>query len=424
MTGPARPVRKENETTSEEKTTMPGSRGLVAALALGAILIAPGLATAQDGEPIMVGEINSYTRMAAFTDPYKKGVELALDEINAAGGVDGRPIEVIFRDDAGEPGMAIRLADELVASDGVVMLFGTFLSNIGLAVADYANQRQVPFLASEPLADAVTYQSGNPWTFRLRPNTSMQAKMLAAEAADLGATRWATVAPNYAYGREAVAAFKRELTALQPDVEFIEEQWPPVFKIDGGSVVRALEQADPEAIFNVTFGSDLAEFVREGQLRGLFENRDVVSLLTGEPEYLEPLGSEAPEGWIVTGYPPYDIDEPAHNAFRDAYVERWGEMPKLGSIVGYNAMLGVAAALEEAESLEPEAIIAAMEGLTYDSPTGTITFRELDHQATMGAWVGKTAIVDGEPRMVDWFYADGADYMPSEDYIRSLRPDL
>jgi len=398
-------------------------RVFLGAVALATTMLAAPFASAQSEDPIKVGEINSYTRMAAFTDPYKKGVEMALEEINEAGGVDGRPIEVIFRDDTGEPGMAVRLADELVASDGVVMIFGTFLSNIGLAVADYANQRQVPFMAAEPLADAVTYESGNPYTFRLRPNTSMQAKMLAEEAAKSGKTRWATVAPNYAYGREAVDAFKRELTALQPDVEFIEEQWPPVFKIDGGSVVRALEQADPEAIFNVTFGSDLAEFVREGQLRGLFEGREVVSLLTGEPEYIEPLGAEAPEGWLVTGYPPYAIEDGEHKAFIDAYEERYGELPKLGSVVGYNAMLSVAAALKEADSLEPDDIAAAYKGLTFDTPIGEITFRELDHQATMGAWVGRTTVVDGKPQMVDWYYADGADFMPSDEYIRSRRPE-
>ena len=394
---------------------------LAAAAALTAAAIGPAApAAAQD--PIKIGEINSYTRMAAFTDPYKKGWELALEEINAAGGVNGRPLEVISRDDAGEPGNAVKLAEELVSSDEVTLLFGTFLSNVGLAVADFANQRQVLFIASEPLSDAVTWSSGNPYTFRLRPNTTMQAKMLAVEAAKLDATKWATVAPNYAYGRDAVEAFKRELTALKPDVEFIEEQWPPVFKIDGGAVVRALEAANPEAIYNVTFGTDLAQFVREGSLRGLFENRPVVSILTGEPEYLDPLGAESPEGWIVTGYPPYDITDEAHKKYADAYEAKWGEMPKLGSLVGYNSMLAVEAVLDKAASLDTNDLVAAMEGLSFDSPSGPITFREIDNQATMGAWVGKTAVRDGKGVMVDWFYADGADYMPSDEFVKSLRP--
>ena len=126
---------------------------------------------------------------------------------------------------------------------------------------------QVFFIAAEPLSDAVTWQKGNRYTFRLRPSTTMQAAMLAKEAAKTGAKKWATVAPNYAYGKEAVAAFKKELTKLVPDAEFVEEQWPPVFKIDAGPVVRAVEAAKPEGIFNVTFGGDLSKFVREGKLR-------------------------------------------------------------------------------------------------------------------------------------------------------------
>lgn len=394
---------------------------LAAPLALAAALASTGPAAA--AEPIVVGEINSYTRMTAFTDPYKKGWELALEEINAAGGVrGGRPVEVIWRDDAASPGDAVKIAEELVSRENVTLLFGTFLSNVGLAVADFANQRKVLFIAAEPLADAVTWSKGNRYTYRLRPNTTMQAAMLADQAAGMGAKRWATVAPNYAYGQEAVEAFRRELLKRQPDAEFVGEQWPTLFKIDGGAVVRALEATKPDAIFNVTFGSDLAQFVREGSLRGLFDGREVVSLLSGEPEYLDPLGAEAPEGWLVTGYPPYAIDEPAHNAFRDAYQAKWGELPKVGSIVGYNAMLAVGAVLDRAPSLDTEDLLATMEDLTIDTPVGPVRFRASDHQGTMGAWVGRTALQDGRGVMVDWFYADGADFLPSDEEAAKLRP--
>ncbi|MEM8876972.1 MAG: ABC transporter substrate-binding protein [Pseudomonadota bacterium] len=378
---------------------------------------------AQAADTIILGEINSYTRLPAFTLPYKKGWELAVEEINAGGGLNGRMIEVISRDDTGDPATAIRIAEELVSKEGADLLFGTFLSNIGLAVADFAKQKQILFLASEPLSDAIVWSKGNRYTYRLRPSTHMQAAMLAEQAAKLDAKRWATLAPNYAYGRDAVKAFKSELKRLRPDVEFVEEQWPPVFKIDAGSTVRALEAAKPDAIYNVTFAGDLAKFVREGSLRGLFEGRDVVSLLTGEPEYLLPLGDETPDGWIVTGYPVLDIDTEQHKAFADAYMKRFGEEPKVGSIVGYNSILSIAAAIRKAGSTDTEAMIAAMEGLEIESsPTGPFMFRAADHQSTMGAYVGKTALVDGKPKMVDWAYADGADYLPSEEEAAKLRP--
>ena len=91
------------------------------------------------------------------------------------------------------------------------MLAGTFFSHIGLAVTDFAKQKKVMFVAAEPLSDALTWAKGNHYTFRLRPNTTMQAAMLAEEAAKLGIKRWATIAPNYKYGQDAVAAFKAQL---------------------------------------------------------------------------------------------------------------------------------------------------------------------------------------------------------------------
>ncbi|MAP19169.1 MAG: twin-arginine translocation pathway signal protein [Aurantimonas sp.] len=394
--------------------TLAGALGLFAGLAT------PGLAQ----EPITLGEMNSYTTLPAFTGPYRKGWELALEEINAAGGIDGRPVAVVSRDDNGKPADAIRIAEEFVASDDVAVVWGGFFSNVGLALTDFAKQRQVPYLATEPLADAIVWSQGNRYTFRLRPSTAMQAAMLAEEAAKLDATRWATIAPNYAYGTDAVTAFKAELKKRKPDVEFVGEQWPPQGKLDAGPTVRALEAMKPDAIFNVTFGADLAKFVREGDIRGLFDGREVASLLSGEPEYLEPLGAEAPEGWIVTGYPRYDIDTPEHDAFRTAYEAKYGEHPYAGSLVGYNGMKALAAALTKAGgATDADSLIAAFEGLEVpDAPSGRFTFREADHQSTMGAWVGRTAVRDGQGVMVDWRYADGADYLPSPEDARKLRP--
>jgi branched-chain amino acid transport system substrate-binding protein len=371
---------------------------------------------------IKIGEINSYSGLPAFTEPYRKGWQLALEEINAKGGVNGDKLVVISKDDGGKPAEAVTAANQLVESDGVVMLMGTFFSNIGLAVSDYARQKKIFFLAAEPLTDAITWAQGHRYTFRLRPSNSMQAAMLAEEAAKLPAKRWASVAPNYEYGQSAVAAFKKALAAKRPDIEWIAEQWPPQGKIDAGAVVQALAAAQPEAILNVTFGPDLIKFVREGTTRGLFKDRAVVSFLTGEPEYLDPLKEEAPTGWIVTGYPWYAVKAPAHDAFVKAYQAKFNDYPRLGSVVGYVTMQAAAAILAKAKSTDTEKLIAAAEGLKLDTPFGQVTFRPIDHQSTLGAFVGKTAVADGKGFMVDFVYRDGANYLPSDDEVRKLRP--
>lgn len=391
--------------------------------ALAAVAVSAAASSALAADPIRIGEINSYTGLPAFTIPYRQGWELAVAEVNAAGGLlGGRRLEVVSRDDGGKPEDAVRTANELIANEKVALLTGTYFSHIGLAVADVAARNKVMFLAAEPLTDAIIWAKGNPYTFRLRPGTAMQAGMLVDEAARLPARRWATVAPNYEYGQAAVAAFKEKLRARRPDVEFVTEQWPAQGKIDAGATVQALAAARPDAIFNVTFGPDLAKFVREGTVRGLFDDRPVVSLLTGEPEYLVPLKDEAPEGWIVTGYPWEQVTTPEHDAFLAAYRARYDDFPRLGSVVGYTAVKTIAAAIARAGSTDTPALLAAMKGLEVESPFGPITFRAGDHQATMGAFVGTTVVKDGQGTMTGWRYADGAAYLPPEDEAARLRP--
>ncbi|MEP4030414.1 ABC transporter substrate-binding protein [Roseibium polysiphoniae] len=390
-------------------------------LAAAAIAVLGSSAYAAD--TIKIGEINHYKRLAAFAEPYKKGVELALSEINEAGGVLGKDLEFIFRDDQGKPGEAVKIAEELMTRDGAVMLTGTILSNVGLAISSFAAEKGYIYLAAEPLADALVWTSGNPYTFRLRASTWVQAAMLAEEAAKTDAIRYATIAPNYAYGTAAVEAFKVNLKQRKPEVEFVTEQWPALFKIDAGSEVQAIESAKPDAIYNVTFGPDLAKFVREGTTRGVFEGRKVYGLLTGEPEYLEPLKDEAPEGWFVTGYPWYGFTAGPEKEFVDAYIAEFpGETPKIGSLVGYMTAKSIATLITDAGSTETDALLAAFKDLKVETPMGEITYRALDHQSTMGAYVGTTALEDGKGVMVDWSYKDPAAYMPSDDEVKAMRP--
>ena len=389
---------------------------LTSAVAFGLV----GSASAQD--TIKIGELNSYKIQPQFLDPYKKGWEMAVDEVNAKGGVLGKKLEVVSRDDGGNPGDAVRAADELVTREGVSMIAGTFLSHIGLAVTNFAGQKKVFFLAAEPLTDKITWQNGNRYTYRLRASTYMQVAMLIPGAAAAKKKRWALVYPNFEYGQSAAENFKALLKKAQPDVEFVTEQAPPLGKVDAGAVVQALDDAKPDAIFNVLFGADLSKLVREGNTRGVFKNRTVVSLLTGEPEYLDPLKDESPVGWIVTGYPWDKIKTPEHTAFVDAYKKKYNDYPRLGSIVGYVTFKSLAAGIAKAGSTDTEKLVEAFKDLKVESPFGPFTYRASDHQATMGAYVGTIALEGGKGVMVDFKYVDGATVLPSDAEVKKLRP--
>ncbi len=399
--------------------------GITRRAALGgaaAVLAAPAIVRAQGTAPIRIGEINSYTTIPAFTVPYRKGWQMAVDETNAKGGVLGRQLEVISRDDAGKPADAVRLAGELVNAQKVDLLAGGYLSNVGLALSDFALHVDRIYVAGEPLSDALVWQNGNRVCFRLRPNTYMQVAMLLDEAAKLPAKRWATVAPNYEYGQSAVKWFRQLLAARRPDVRFVGEQWPALGHIDAGATAVALEESKPDAIFNATFGPDLTNFVRQGNTRGLFGQRPVISLLTGEPEYLDTLGADTPEGWIVTGYPWADDRAPANVAFVEAYQTRFKEPPRMGSVVGYALIQAIASGIARAGGTATAQLAAGLAGAGFSTPFGNGMFRAIDHQSTMGAFVGRLAVRDGHGVMVDWHYVDGASVMPSDAEVRKLRP--
>ncbi|NYT69170.1 ABC transporter substrate-binding protein [Pusillimonas noertemannii] len=373
-------------------------------------------------ETLKIGEINSYKTQPAFLGPYKNGMDLAVEEINKAGGINGKQVELVIRDDNSNTGDAVRAVEDLLARDKVDVLTGTFLSHIGLAVTDYAKHKKVFFLASEPLTDKIVWENGNPYTFRLRASTYMQVAMLVPEAVKMNKKRWALVYPNYEYGQSAVATFKKLLKEAQPDVEFVAEQATPLGKVDAANVIQALADAKPDAMFNVLFAADLAKLVRAGTQRNFFKDLSVVSLLTGEPEYLDPLGNETPEGWVVTGYPWYAIDTPEHKKFLDAYQAKFNDYPRLGTIVGYSAIKSLAAGIKKAGSTETDAMIKAFKGLEVETPFGQIMYRPIDHQSTMGAYVGKLAKKDGKGIMVDIRYVDGADVQPSDEEVKKMRP--
>jgi branched-chain amino acid transport system substrate-binding protein len=374
--------------------------------------------------PIKIGEINSFSGIGApFTGPYRQAVEMAVEEVNAKGGVLGRKIEVIFRDDKGQPAEAVKQAQELVTGEKVALISGTFLSNVGLAVSDWAKQNQTLFVAAEPLTEALTWSKGHDYVFRVRPNTYEQGRMLAEKAGKMKYTKWATIGPNYEYGKRAWETFRDRLKQLKPEVQVVGEHWPALGKLEAGPFVTAILNQNPDALYVSLFGSDWLAFVREAQKRGLFQKTFVVGILLGEPEYMDPLKAEAPEGMLVTGYPWYDIEIPAHKEFVARFTKKHDHNPVLGSLVGYITYLSIFEAIRKANSTDTDKLVAAFRGLKVDTPIGPITYRASDGQSTMGAWVGTTKLDTkrGVGIMVNYEYVPGERVLPSDDEVKKMR---
>jgi branched-chain amino acid transport system substrate-binding protein len=389
------------------------------------IFLTVGLAAVVHAQaPIKIGEINSFSGIGApFTGPYRQAVELAVEEVNAKGGVLGRKVEVVFRDDKGQPAEAVKHAQELVTGEKVALISGTFLSNVGLAVSDWAKQNKTLFVAAEPLTEALTWSKGHDYVFRVRPNTYEQGRMLADKAAKTKSVKWATIGPNYEYGKRAWETFRDRLKQLRPDVQIVGEHWPTLGKLESGPFVTAILNENPDALYVSLFGSDWLAFVREAQKRGLFQKMFVVGILLGEPEYIDPLKTEAPEGMLVTGYPWYDIEAPAHKDFVARFTKRYDRNPVLGSLVGYITYLSIFEAIRKAGSTDTDKLVAAFRGLKVETPIGPISYRAVDGQSTMGAWVGTTKIDArrGVGVMTNHEYIPGEKVLPTDDEIKKMR---
>ena len=277
------------------------------------------------------------------------------------------------------------------------------------------------FVATEPRTDVIVWEGGSRYVFRVRTSQSMMVSMMVDHAAKMRERRWTLVSPSYVGAKRIANIFRERLQQLRPDTVFGE----PVHYTLGtmsDEVVKQVIATAPEALFTVVYGSDLLPFVRAGNARDLFKNVAVVNPLAGDPEYLDTLGEETPEGWLVLGYPGEQDRRPEHLRFVKAYRAQFGDAPDSAALTGYIGIQAIVAGIKRAGSLDTEAMIRGLRGLEFDTPIGRMLIRRSDHQATHGNWIGKLARRNGRGTMVDWTFLDGANFLPPENEAAAMRP--
>ncbi|MDR3425268.1 MAG: ABC transporter substrate-binding protein [Alphaproteobacteria bacterium] len=393
---------------------------LLCAAVLFGLLAAQAMA-ADAQPPIKIGALQCFSTCARWAEPTRNGWQLAIDEINASGGVLGRKLELVTRDDKGDPDAALLAADDLLLREKVSVITGPVMGNVVAALSSFAVKNQLPYITGYGAVDDLTWKNGNDFTFVDDESPYTQAKSLAQLAATLPAKRWATLAPNYVYGRDFVHNFEEELKKLRPDVTFVREEWPAIGHL-GAENITSLFSNDPQGVLVTAFTQDLAKFIREGNIRGLFtKNRVFISSTLGIPEEMDYLGKEIPEGWYVQTYPWRSIDTPEHKAFVSAYEAKFNVTPKLGSLYGYISIKQIAAAIVKAGSVKGVAIAKAAKGLEIDTPVGPIKFREIDNRSNFGFWIGRTVQTKDGPSVVVIKRNNIADLSPPDDWIRAQR---
>jgi branched-chain amino acid transport system substrate-binding protein len=392
-----------------------------------------GSAVAQENA-IRIGEINSYSGVATvYTFPYKEGLMLATKEINDAGGVLGRPLEFIHRDDKLKPDEAVKAARELVLQEKVDFLAGCISSAVGLAISAYAKDAKVLYFATHCQTSRLTWDQGHRYVAHTTNNVSQNARALAKRASTLPYTRWAHISPDYEYGQNLWQEFWAYLKYLKPDVQLVQQNWPKLGETDHSPYITALLQSGAEAFFSGLWGAQEIAFVKQARPFGLMEKAQFVPSTLGNPDELDPLGREAPVGAITTAFAWYDDGVQKRHPALDAWTKKYitwatthgmkDPLPKLGATWGYASAYIIAEAIRRAKATDPDKVSAVLsEGFEMEFPWGTVIMRGCDQQAIPPQWTGVVKMgEEGKPIVADIEEIHGKDLIRSCDEVAQLR---
>jgi branched-chain amino acid transport system substrate-binding protein len=337
--------------------------------------------------------------------PITKGAEMAVQEINAKGGVLGRKLELLERDSKANADEAVRLARELIIKNNVDFLSGTLTSAEAPAVSTIARENKIVFIAPTSKTIQLTSKANlHPYIFRLASNTDIDGRTGASIIAKwTDVKKVATIAPDYAYGRDAVSAFVDYIKRARPDMEIVDQQWPKLGQSDFTPFITAQMSKQPQAVFCDVFGGDFVTLAKQATPLGYFKlinNRLADGGEVGTTDVAQALGADYPYGIWSDAYDPviWPENEPAEHK---AYIERLKtfthEQYASGwAIMGYGAILALVEGIKKANSTNADKVAKAMVGMSFDTPIGKLTFNE-NHETEMGEFWGQMVKDDRYP---------------------------
>jgi branched-chain amino acid transport system substrate-binding protein len=359
---------------------------------------------ARSEDPIKIGFAYVFShRLAHYGYAAKQGAMMAIDEINEQGGILGRPVRALFEDTKLEPEVGAAAAEKLIKQDKVDAIMGVVSSSVAKAVAPVAEKLKTPFLITLAMTPDVTGSICNKYTFRVSLNGPQNLKSAALLAADMDVNKWTTLGPDYLFGYQSWEYFRKYLSELRSDVEFADDseiEYAPVSSTDFGKYIDNLMASDADGVLVSLYGGNLRDFIRQGQEKGLFNNRFTFLMnLAYSTDVVYGLGMGLPKGlWMGGQYWHKGNQGQANEEFVKKYREKYRVFPDHNAQNAYAAVKVYQAAIETAGSVDKDEIVKHLEGITVQAPVGTLHIRAQDHQAVIDAFWGRTAEFDPELR--------------------------
>jgi branched-chain amino acid transport system substrate-binding protein len=344
-------------------------------------------------EPIKIGAIYDFAGPCyMYSESAIHGIRIAMDEINAKGGILGRKLDLIVRDTEAKVDVGARETKDLILREKVNFLMGPCSSGVSLAMQVVHSEAKVLRVVGIANTEGMTVDKFTPYIFQVVPNTYMEAtantRYLMKKVPS--AKKFCTIGPDYEFGRREEAAFAEEIKRLVPDSEILYQAWPKPGETDFTSFITAIMAKKPDAVHGSLFGGDLVAFTKQAKPYGFFEKIPMMSLF--DLPVLLALGEDAPEGTFGFGRGCFFMDpNPKMMEFVGKYRKVRGAYPDSWSVMAYDTLYLFKAAIEKAKTIETEAVIKAMEGTSLDGLRGKFTIRPLDHMGTVPCYQGTIA---------------------------------
>ncbi len=335
-------------------------------------------------------------RGAVFGQVAKQGAELAIQNINSSGGVNGKNVVGIFEDDQGKPERAVELAKGFVQKDRVDAIIGIVTSSVAEAMAPLAAEIKIPLIITTATTPMVTGQKCNRYTFRVTCTTDQQLKSAALIAAQTKAKKWTTIGPDYLLGHETWELFQRHLSKARSDVTFLPAAdivFAPMATTDWLPHIKKVMDSPADGVVISLWGGNALDFLKQASQEGFFnDERTIIMTVAGSMDVFLPLGLGMPKGiWFSNPYWFQAKTGPANEAFVSEYEKKFGTAPSYMAATAYTGVMAFSEAAKRTGSTSPDAVAKALEGLEFDAPLGRVTIRPEDHQALFRLVGGQTS---------------------------------
>jgi len=371
----------------------------------------------QAANTIKVGIVDTYTGPATtFTNDVLDGFKLAVQKINASGGVLGKKIEFTTRDEKFKPDIGLAMAKELVLKEKVDILMGTINSATTLAISDFVRKEKIPFFVTFAKSDKIVAEKGHRYIFNMNENTEMAGRAAAIALAKKPYVKYWIAGDDYEYGHAIAEGVWDNLKKLKPSVQKVGETWWKVGEADFTPYITQILAAKPDFIIVATGGSGMVNFQKAAKATGLSQKVPFYQHTATELSVLAPQGQNAPEGVFGTAnYFFYYPDTAQNRAFVADFKKAYNRNPRIGALYGYMTAQFIAEGYRKAGKIDKEKFVTALEGMALDSPVGKLEIRKCDHQLLLPMYFGVTK----KDAKYEFLTASGIETIQGKDYVPS-----